>query len=187
MRSKTYSLLLPSVLIGVFLLTSFIAGRIIYPFWSESRFVPIDKTNAEWVNILVVTPNNAEIIKYGDLAGYLKGHKEYSFTVPNDRIENYHKKLFENFQSANSKSSLNLKIVQLSGNRQSIEIRINGNRRNLITRYETTEKEIFLKAFLTESLFTEFPLLLISIGIGGLFTLFTNLLLKRFLSTPKLK
>lgn len=182
-----YKLLLPSILIGVFLLTSFIAGRIIYPFWAESRFVPIDNSNSQWVNILVLTPDNAEIIKYGDFNEYLKEHKEYSFTIPNDRLENYHKKLFENLQKANSKSSLNLKIVQLSNNRQSIELRIDGNRRNLVTRYEATEKEIFLKAFLTESLFTEFPLFLIAIGIGGLFTLFTNLLLKRFLIAPKLK
>lgn len=187
MRINFYRFLAPSILLGVFLSATFIAGRIIYPFWSESKFVPIDKTNAEWVNILVLTPNNAEIIKYGDLNEYLNEHKEYSFTVPNDRLENYHKKLFENFQKANSKSSLNLKIVQLSNNRQSIEVRIDGNRRNLITRYEATENGIFLKTFLTENLVTGFPLFLIAIGIGGLFTLLTYLLLKKFLITPKLK
>lgn len=187
MRINFYRFLIPSLLLGVFLSTFFIAGRIIYPFWSESRFVPIDNSNSDLVNILVVTPDNAEIVKFGELNKYLKEHKESSFTIPNDKLENYHQKLFENFQKANLKSSLSLKVVQLSSNRQSIELKIDGNRRNLITRYEATEKEIFLKTFLTENLFTELPLLLIAIGIGGLFTLFTYLLLKRFLITRKLK
>ena len=185
MRSKTFDLLIPSILIGVFLSVVFIAGKILHPFWAESRFVPINELNAHEVNILVFTPNNAEIIKYGDLDEYLKEHKDYSFTVSNDKFDFYHTKIFENFQKTSIESHLSLNFVQFN-NCQSIELRIDGNRRNSVTRYEATEKGIFLKTYLTENLFTELPFLLIILTIGFLFTLFTNSLLRKSINFSKL-
>ena len=177
----------PFILVGVFLVTCFVAGKIFHPFWAESRFIPIDNSNANWVNILVFTPDNAQIIQYGNLTEYLKEHRDYSFVVPAEKLEFYDAKLFENFQKSNLKSQISLNIVRFSNNRQSIELRIDGSRRNFVTRYEATDKEIFLKSFLTESLFTELPFFLIVLIISVLFTLITHLLLKKIVSPPKLK
>ncbi|HRH45633.1 MAG TPA: hypothetical protein PKY82_28595 [Pyrinomonadaceae bacterium] len=186
MKSKTFNLIRPFILIGVFFAISFVAGRILHPIWAESRFVSIGNSNADQTNVLVFTPDNVEVIQYGNLDEYLREHQDYSFLLPTDKIEIYHTKLVENSQKSNLKNQVSLNVEQISNNRQSIELRIDGNRRNSVTRYEATDKEIFLKTSLTENLFTEFPFLLIVISIGFVCALLTRFVLKKSINLSKL-
>ena len=183
-------LLTPFLLIGVFIVSCVGTDKILHGLFYESSFVAINESNIKSTEVITVNavlvftpPDNVEAVNYYLLEPYLMDHKEYSFLMPKDEFKEYEAKLVESVQKHNWENYPVLKVEQISPDRQAIELRVNGDKRNYVTRYEATDKNIYLTSFKKEDLGSECHYMLIGILVGVMCIYLVKFLLKKFVNS----
>jgi hypothetical protein len=145
------------------------------PAWQEAerrRVREIEAPEADWLPVLVFTPEDVDVVWYGELHEYTQAHRDYSFLAPDGQDELLSQKLVTSYRrmAPTGDAFPKFKAKQLSPGRQSVEVGFHGDG-DLIVWYEAKEKEIEFRRYMrTGPLFPFIPLfwsVLISVVLWG--------------------
>jgi hypothetical protein len=172
----------PLLFFLVFMSCCLATQEITLPSLNKSYAMPIETSPYRmFAEVLVLVKGKVEYVRLGELEDFKRNNPNYAFLIP---YEIYSKPLEQLSNGGTVRNDLNfqVKVEQLSTERQLIAFKSIADKSTWETTYEATDKEVFPKTFANRDMGMGFWMLIYGI-IGGtigffIFKLFFNKYIK---------